>query len=97
MLDFFAAKAMQGMMSWTSGEGDCYDPKKTDADFTLDNAGFWYKSASGSWWCATAATRINPETHGKPHRMVTSYEYRLARGAYEIADAMLTVKKEWER
>lgn len=88
--DYFAARAMQGMYAYY----DHYEPEMVDADFApvddpKPDGYYWFKTRHGSW---RGKTKRNDGDSG-PHRIITSYESRIARDAYKQADAMLAARE----
>jgi len=96
LLDFFAAHALQGMLSYSEGgeSPDVYDPGWRDDELEplhpnvkLDRS--LKKNAQGYWvW---DRSRTCDGTH-VPKASAT-YEARIARNAYEYARAMLAARE----
>ena len=103
--DYFAARAMSAMIGLSIGEDrDQYDPKRVDADFEAvpepeEGRIYWYQSKGREYWYKMkhpkgGQNRTAPDEYmNVAHRCVGTYEQRLAREAYEIADAMLAARK----
>lgn len=95
-LDYFAAKAMQkAYLLRTGSDGVLAQPPYDDADFepieNPNNGPAWFKSNKfGEWnyWTGNP-TKSDPEEYSGPHRCVSSYESRVARVSYDMAEAML--------
>jgi hypothetical protein len=96
--DYFAAKAMQGLMSQVTGE-DVYSPPMVDTDFAPVaepemGKSYWYKVRDRSFF--HPLTRVPDSDSGydpNPHLLVTTHEQRLAREAFLLADAMIAARE----
>ena len=91
--DYFAAKAMQSLLSITTPDGHAYNPKLIDCDFVeaeIEPGYAWYKQKSGFWSQLLQVPGDNSAYYNQPYRLITTYEHRLSRECYEIADAMLS-------
>jgi hypothetical protein len=86
LLDYFAAKVMQGLLAASYGD-EGYIPAMRDIDFAEDPEGAWVTDSF--IWYPTPRGCPNDR---KRYRMLTTFEQRLARDAYEIAAAMVAEK-----
>lgn len=79
--EYFAAKALQALVSASYGENG-YIPGYGDDDFVADEKSSWHKTKYG-WICGDA-----PED-AKLFRLVGTMEGRFARDAVAYADALI--------
>ena len=84
--DYFAGQALVGMrVEWTDG---AYKPTKTDADYAEDPNGNYIKFGS-QYRLARSSELVDGK---KRYRVITTWCERVARDAYEQADAMLAAR-----
>lgn len=94
--DYFAGQALMGGVASFLGEHGLL-PDLRDSDFEPtdkpDEYGFFWCKVRGEWRGYSEADKPRGEKSGRTFRMVTTPAKRMARDAYELADAMLAARK----
>lgn len=91
--DYFAAKVLQGMYA-QGGDESVYTPKTIDADYVrhdFTHGQYGSRKTEAGYW---SVVRFKEGGQANPtHKQVTTYEQRITREAYLVADAMLEARK----